>query len=664
MNNIEIQYLELLENILKNGVKKGDRTGTGTISIFGVQMKHDMNLGFPLLTTKKMAWKSMVVELLWFLKGRTDLKYLLDNKCYIWVGDAYKKYTKSNDDLTREEFIEKIKSNNEFSKKWGDLGKIYGHQWRKFNGVDQIENLINDLKNNPDSRRLMVNAWNPSELSEMILPPCFHEDTLISCLDGYKKIIDIKINDSVLTEDGTYQSVYDLHKTKYKGDILNIKVHGNSKYIKVTPNHKFLVRNKGYIDSIELSTDDYLGIPINKNNIIPKFVTKIKDNQYTSKDIEINLNDENFWFLMGYYLGDGWINENKKEIYFSINDEQVDRILPTLKKVLGLAKLNNSGEKCKKYVGKKQYIYEILLNFGKYAHGKKIPKFVYDAPKKYIEKFIDGYKMADGCDTKDGITFTTVSENIAYGIQLLYTKLGIKSSVYFQKRNKKTKIQNRIVNQKSTYSINIYKQKNKSKNYFFDNDFLWLKIKDINIDKNFDGYVYNISTEKNHTYNVYNLINHNCHYGFQCYTTELTFDERIKYFLKNNPNKTVEIKDGNYEMVFDKYKIPKRKLSLLWNQRSCDFPLGIPFNISSYALLLIILSKEVNMIPDELIAFLGDSHIYLNQIDGVKEQIKRNPLKLSTIKIVNHKKYDEYEISDFELLNYISHEKIDFPLSN
>lgn len=354
MNNIEVQYLELLEHILKNGVKKSDRTGTGTISTFGNYLKHDMSLGFPLLTTKKMAWKSMVVELIWFLKGRTDLKYLLDNKCYIWVGDAYKRYTNTNiSDIdfyqreknfdssgiefnsgypnfvhySKEDFIDKIKNDEKFSEKWGDLGKIYGYQWKKFNGgFDQIENLINDLKHNPDSRRLMVNAWNPSELSEMILPPC--------------------------------------------------------------------------------------------------------------------------------------------------------------------------------------------------------------------------------------------------------------------------------------------------------------------------------------------------HYGFQCYTTEMTFDERFKYFLKHNPNKTVEIKDGNFETVLDNYKVPKRKLSLLWNQRSIDTPLGLPFNISSYALLLIILAKEVNMLPHELIASLGDTHIYLDQVDGVQEQIKRQPLKLPTIKILNDKKYDRYHISDFELVNYKSHEKINFPLSN
>ena len=180
--NIENQYLKLLDDILHNGVEKSDRTGTGTISVFGRQIRHSMSDGFPLLTTKKMAFKTMVTELLWFLKGDTNIKYLVDNGCNIWNGDAYKKYRQDIDEwvnqLNQEEFINKIKTDNTFAKNWGELGPIYGKQWRKwgqFNDyTDQIQNLINDLKTNPDSRRLMVNAWNVGELDSMVLPPCHY----------------------------------------------------------------------------------------------------------------------------------------------------------------------------------------------------------------------------------------------------------------------------------------------------------------------------------------------------------------------------------------------------------------------------------------------------------------------------------------------------------
>jgi thymidylate synthase len=192
-NNLDKQYQDLLQTILDNGVEKKDRTGTGTISVFGRQIRHNMKDGFPLLTTKKMAWKTMVTELLWFLRGDTNIKYLVDNNCHIWDGDAYKRYHQSfpeTEMLSKEDFISLIKTDDKFAKKWGELGPIYGKQWRNWRegeyttplgldgpsiwkeGIDQIANLISELKTNPDSRRLMVNAWNVGELDQMVLPPC------------------------------------------------------------------------------------------------------------------------------------------------------------------------------------------------------------------------------------------------------------------------------------------------------------------------------------------------------------------------------------------------------------------------------------------------------------------------------------------------------------
>jgi len=190
MNSLDKRYQELLQDILDNGVEKKDRTGTGTISVFGRQIRHKMSEGFPLLTTKRMPFKTIVTELLWFLRGDTNIKFLVDNNCHIWNGDAYKRFTYYTDEETSmERFIELIKTDDEFAKKWGELGPVYGKQWRSWgndeefhNGVayawqgphDQIKSLIEDLKTNPDSRRLMVTAWNPAELQEMVLPPCHY----------------------------------------------------------------------------------------------------------------------------------------------------------------------------------------------------------------------------------------------------------------------------------------------------------------------------------------------------------------------------------------------------------------------------------------------------------------------------------------------------------
>jgi len=362
MNTIDKQYQSLLRDILDNGVEKSDRTGTGTISVFGRQIRHKMSEGYPLLTTKKMAFKTMVTELIWFLRGDTNIKYLVDNGCNIWNGDCYANYLKKwkpentcvdgnyidqklEDErpLSKDVFIHLIKTNDEFAEEWGDLGPIYGKQWRKwgqFNDyTDQITNLIHDLKTNPDSRRLMVNAWNVDELHEMVLPPC--------------------------------------------------------------------------------------------------------------------------------------------------------------------------------------------------------------------------------------------------------------------------------------------------------------------------------------------------HYGFQVYTRELSAEERKNIYYKlsythiellSQLNKDTPPTDKNeWNKLFDKYNIPTRAISLMWNQRSVDTPLGLPFNIASYALLLEIFAKMVNMVPDELIANLGDAHIYKNQIDGVKEQLIREPMKLPKIDIhlgILDYELDKLEVDMFKLVDYQSHSSIKMPLSN
>lgn len=204
-NSVDTQYLRLVSYILRAGKDKKDRTGTGTKSTFGVQLAFNMQDGFPLLTSKKMHVKSILVELLWFLGkhmedpkyaslGRTNIRYLIDNDCNIWNGDAYKHYVTSMNDgdiqkncywmtcnpdrsfevYTMEQFVHAVKTDETFAWHWGDLGPVYGEQWRDWDGIDQIGNLIKMLKDDPDSRRLIVNAWNVGELRDMVLPPCHY----------------------------------------------------------------------------------------------------------------------------------------------------------------------------------------------------------------------------------------------------------------------------------------------------------------------------------------------------------------------------------------------------------------------------------------------------------------------------------------------------------
>jgi thymidylate synthase len=260
MNNLDKQYKDLLQDILDNGVTKSDRTGTGTISVFGRQIRHKMSEGFPLLTTKKMYFKGIVTELLWFLRGDTNIKYLVDNNCHIWDGDAYKKYHTTwemdtygvLDALSQEGFINKIKTNRMFAFEWGELGPIYGAQWRRWfpGGIDQIANLISELKTNPDSRRLMVNAWNVGELDQMTLPPCHY---------GFQ----------VYTRELSFEERKEL-MVKYTNDNSLLPIgfsvpfgeESNKKYLKVCDSYNIPTRAISLMWN-QRSVDTFLGLPFN-----------------------------------------------------------------------------------------------------------------------------------------------------------------------------------------------------------------------------------------------------------------------------------------------------------------------------------------------------------------------------------------------------------------
>lgn len=193
------QYLNLIKHVLENGDVKTDRTNTGTYSVFGHQSRYDLSKGFPLVTTKKTHLKSIIVELLWFIAGDTNIKYLVDNNVKIWNEWPYETYQKSSDyqNETLEEFAEKIKNDNDFAKKHGDLGPVYGKQWRDFGGVDQLAELVDKLKNDKNSRRLIISSWNPPLIPQMALPPCHtflqfyvSEDDRLSC-QLYQRSADI-----------------------------------------------------------------------------------------------------------------------------------------------------------------------------------------------------------------------------------------------------------------------------------------------------------------------------------------------------------------------------------------------------------------------------------------------------------------------------------------
>lgn len=196
-------YIRLVQEIMDNGISKSSRTGVNTRSMFGMSLRHNMADGLPLLTTKKMAIKGVITELLWFIKGDTNIRYLLDNGCNIWNGDAFANYQKRVlkmnvwnyhkpiDDM--DEFIKKIKTDYQFANVWGDLGAIYGKQWRMWRSgektVDQLKGVIEGIKADPHGRRHLVSAWNPAQLSDMALPPCHYSfQFYVSEIDGENRL--------------------------------------------------------------------------------------------------------------------------------------------------------------------------------------------------------------------------------------------------------------------------------------------------------------------------------------------------------------------------------------------------------------------------------------------------------------------------------------------
>jgi thymidylate synthase len=224
MNNIDEEYRQLLMDILINGVKKEDRTGTGTQSVFGRQIRHSMSEGFPLLTTKKMAWKSIVTELIWFLRGDSDIRFLWENNCAIWDGDWYKQYTTTcSEPYTLEEVKQKVKEGGHyFHNSMFDMGPIYGKQWREWTkfeyndgcitgnlSIDQIQNLISELKSNPDSRRLIVSAWNVGEIDKMVLPPCHYGFQVYTRELSHKERCDLFGHNDSLDRDYSYSKWLD-----------------------------------------------------------------------------------------------------------------------------------------------------------------------------------------------------------------------------------------------------------------------------------------------------------------------------------------------------------------------------------------------------------------------------------------------------------------------
>jgi len=422
-------------------------------------------------------------------------------------------------------------------------------------------------------------------------PPCFIAGTKVLTNSKYKNIEDVLLEDELLTHTGKFQKIVNLQTKIYSGHLYELDIKYHPELLICTEEHPFFVREKKTIwdnsirryktyfdepvwkNAKELTLNHYYGMVINNNEIIPEFTFDKIINQNKTEKINIKLDKLEYWYMLGYFIGDGWIEETKKRIHslrhnirFAINNNDEKEVFEKITKVLPITDQKNDSGKCKKF-GCSNYIwFQIFKMFGKYAHEKLIPKWVHDAPKEFIQEFINGYMKADGNIRKNGsLRLTTVSYNLAYGLQRLYLKLGYIFGINKTTRPKTCIIEGRTVNQRDTYTISGYLIRNRKGSTFIENNYVWYEPFKINKTETLNTPVYNFEVENDNSYVVANLICHNCQ-GFSIAGKRNTNDPRnslfmeyVKYinyfnpkaFIMENVIGILSMKTDNNEKVID-----------------------------------------------------------------------------------------------------------------
>ena len=438
-------------------------------------------------------------------------------------------------------------------------------------GIDIWDKAINSYKKNYEHAGICADLTKltPEKFQELYNkdgkvidvivggPPCFVEGTLILTENGYQNIKNITLNDKVLTHTGKYQKILNLQTKIYTDELYELKVRYHPNIITTTKDHPFYIRTKVqkwnnddrkynysfeqpiWKKASELTDNDYYGMVINTNNIIPEFTFHKKINQFKSEEKNIILNDKKYWYLLGYFVGDGWIEETVKRngnpkhiIKFAINNKDEEEVLPKLQKILPITDQKCDSGKCKKFGCSNFEWFSLLKQFGKYAHGKLIPNWVHDAPIEFIQEFINGYMKADGNIKKnDVLNLTTVSENLAFGVQRLYLKLGYIFAIQKIKMPSTKIIDGRTVNQRDFYQIRGKLIKERNVSSFIEDNYAWFPPYTITKKENNSIQVYNFEVETDNSYCVENLIVHNCQ-GFSIAGRRDANDPRNSLFME------------------------------------------------------------------------------------------------------------------------------------
>ena len=384
--------------------------------------------------------------------------------------------------------------------------------------------------------------------------PCFVKDTIVLTNNGYKEIQNVLIEDKLLTHTGKFQNIVNLQKKMYNGDLYNFKLKYHPEIIKCTEEHPFYIREQKKIWNNTLRKYEYsynepewknankiqenhmFGMVINRKADIPTFEFEKIVNKSRTDTISISINNPDEWFMMGYFVGDGWLEDTKKsdgrntnKIRFCFHEDDNDS-LERIKNVLKITYKDKSG-KCNKYGCADFTWFNILKIFGKYAHGKLIPEWVQDAPNNLIQEFINGYMAADGSIDGNANKISTFSYNLAYGLQRLYLKLGHIASINKTLKSGTCVILGRIVNHRDLYQIEVYINRQRNISSFIEGDYVWYKISSINTSSTTNEPVYNFEVENDNSYIVYNTIAHNCQ-GFSTAGKKKDDDPRNTMFLQ------------------------------------------------------------------------------------------------------------------------------------
>ena len=394
--------------------------------------------------------------------------------------------------------------------------------------------------------------------------PCFVAGTKVLTNNGYKNIEDVELSDTLLTHTGKYQKILNKQIKSNVDTVNNIKIMYHPHIIKATEEHPFYVKERTkkwnneerkyyyefsdaqWINAKNLQNYHYVGMPINQKSEIPSFNIDISVNNNKKKKVNITINTVDEWFLLGYFVGDGWIEEtlkmdgrSKNIIRFAIADKDIEYVLPKLQTVIPITSKKCRTGSCEKYGCSDVKWFNILKQFGKYAHNKYIPEWVQDAPVEFIKAFLDGYSKADGsiCASSRGVTnhhlsFTTTSYKLAFGIQRLYFKLGLLCSIDYTKRPDTYTIEGRVVNQKDTYRMRVVLDRKRNSSSLIEQNYVWLKVKSNSKEKVEEQNVYNFEVEHDNSYCVENSIVHNCQPFSIAGKQEGFNDERSNVFWK------------------------------------------------------------------------------------------------------------------------------------